>query len=265
MNRKAIERALADGVELAWSNRSSLARETSLGQRKLVRVRVLAVDSNREIPDSVPRYLRNDQRRRSVKIQVVDVTHDHLGRSAKPGDELWVEPRFLVDSWAAYEDARIKSERVRREQGEATKQKDAKVGRDAIELSEILQHHGLQPERVKRTPSHYSTEGSTAVVTLTLAEVKLLVGEADPGPPASPSPIDLRSAAWVDVLTQCQASDTCFCGKPKGHAGWMACASREVHGQHVLPARPAETTKDLRTHVGGGLFVKPLGHTPPGP
>jgi hypothetical protein len=179
MNRKAIEIALADGVDLAWNNRLSLGRDQSLGQRSLVRVRVLAVDLDRPVPDGTPFYRHAEHRKRIVRIQIVDVSHDRGTDAGQVGEKLWIEPRFLVDTWAAYDDAREMCERLKIQHAEIAEQKDAKVARDVAELTNVLQRHGLRPNGVKRTPAHYSLEDSTAVITLTLAEVKLLVGEAD--------------------------------------------------------------------------------------
>lgn len=33
----------------------------------------------------------------------------------------------------------------------------------------------------------------------------------------------------------------------------------------AAPQAPVESVRDLRTHVGGGLYVKPLGHITPDP
>ncbi len=44
--------------------------------------------------------------------------------------------------------------------------------------------------------------------------------------------------------------------------GPLAAAGRRSRDRAGI-ASPAETTQDLRTHVGGGLYVKPLGHISP--
>jgi hypothetical protein len=173
VNTKTITAAHEAGTELALAVSGAVSREW-IGQQRLARVQVLEVRKG-GAPGTERLHYSDRQRaaRRTVHVRVLEPPQHSTRMEA--GQELWVEPRHLLATWPDYTEARAEHQRLA-EQGATTKAaKAAKADQHVAELNELLEAHELPP-LAQRTPEHYAESVTTARVTLTLAQVKALLG-----------------------------------------------------------------------------------------
>lgn len=184
MTTNEIVSAMGSRTPLAFYASVGTLRREELGKRSNVE-KVEVLEHNPTRTDPAWNYTqRQNARKCSIRIRKLTALH-----ASQVGVEGWVEPRYLLATWEEYETARAQHLAWVERGSQSAKERDQRREMHRTELETALSALGFNPDvsevadpingvRVTVTPDHFREERATARVTLTLAQVKLLIERA---------------------------------------------------------------------------------------